>query len=276
MSQNRYPKISETTIITGGCRGLGLACAEILISKNLHLSIVDLDPKVSSVYNETQRFVELKKKSKNVDFYYGNLTNEKIVKKILSSIIKKKFKKINLINFAGGDITGKDKYASGSKPKNNNLFIDLKDFKIIFERNFITNYLVSRNFISKIIKKNIKGQIVNISSISGTYPSFEEFAYSLSKNSIIYLTKVLSKTYRKNDIRVNCLAPCGTPSARFMNNLRNRTKKDLKRIKLKKGLIGLASEADISEAVYFLISNKSKLMSGQIIKIDGGENSEPV
>ena len=61
MSQNRYPKISETTIITGGCRGLGLACAENLISKNLHLSIVDLHPKVSSVYNETQRFVELKK-----------------------------------------------------------------------------------------------------------------------------------------------------------------------------------------------------------------------
>tara|TARA_B100000003_G_C10893344_1_gene356136 strand:+ start:398 stop:1225 length:828 start_codon:yes stop_codon:yes gene_type:complete len=269
-------KINETTIITGGCRGLGLACAEFLLSKNLHLSIIDLNSKVSSVYNETERLNNLKKKSPYVDFYYGNLANEKQVQKIISSIIKKKFKKINLINFAGGDIAGKDKYAAGSKPKNNNINISLEDFKIIYERNFITNFLVSRNFISNVIKKKIKAQIVNISSISATFPSFEEFAYSLSKNSILYLTKVLSKKFRNYGIKINCIAPCGTPSARFISNLKKRSKLDLKRIRSNKGLLGLASEDDISEAVFFLISNKSKLMSGQILKIDGGENSEPV
>ena len=89
-------KINETTIITGGCRGLGLACAEFLLSKNLHLSIIDLNSKVSSVYNETERLNNLKKKSTYVDFYYGNLANEKQVQKIISSIIKKKFKKLIL------------------------------------------------------------------------------------------------------------------------------------------------------------------------------------
>ena len=40
-----------------------------------------------------------------------------------------------LVNFAGGDIKGDDKLAKGGKAKNNNLFINTKDYQNIYERN---------------------------------------------------------------------------------------------------------------------------------------------
>ena len=41
------------------------------------------------------------------------------------------------------------------------------------------------------------------------------------------------------------------------------------------GLNGFASPNDISKVVYFLLSDLSNFVSGQIIRIDGGENNSP-
>ena len=39
---------------------------------------------------------------------------------------------------------------------------------------------------------------------------------------------------------------------------------------------GFATPNDVSKVVYFLISELSDFVSGQIIRIDGGENSSPL
>jgi len=260
-------------IITGGSRGLGLATAQYLSKLQWNLIIIDISKEASSVYKESRNISHVNNKLKNnniVDYYYGDLSIEKNVKKIFSKI-KKKYKKIDgLVTFAGGDITGKDKKAGGGKAKNNNLFINDKDFKDVFNRNFYSTYYSVKNCIP-IMKKNNFGKIVTISSILATFGNENEFAYSSSKSNIIHLTRSAAAHCRKWNINVNCIAPSGVKTARFLSTMRSRSKHDLARLKNKKKLLSFAEKSDVAKVVYFLLSDLSSFVSGQVIKLDGGE-----
>ena len=122
-----------------------------------------------------------------------------------------------------------------------------------------------------IMKKRRFGKIVNISSISGTYGVDQEYAYASAKSNIVHLTRSSASFVRKWDINVNCIAPCGTKSARFLKLMKSRTKVDKARLKEKGRLSGFAQPDDVSKVVYFLLSDLSDFISGQIIRLDGGE-----
>ena len=264
-------------IITGGTRGLGLSTAIYLSKLEWNLIIIDISQKASSVYKESKNIIEVKKKLKNnniVDFFFCDLSIEKNVKKTFNKI-KKKYDRIDgLVTFAGGDIKGTDKTASGGKAKNNNLFIDKKDFDVIFKRNFYTTYYSVKNCIP-LMKKNSAGKIVTISSILATFGTEFEFAYSSSKSNIIHLTRAAASHCRNWNINVNCVAPSGVKTGRFMSTMKNRSKHDLSRLKNKKKLLSFAEPEDVAKVVYFLLSDLSAFVSGQVIKIDGGEVLSP-
>ena len=263
-------------IVTGATRGLGYHFCKYISKLNWNIALIDIGKDAFKVYNENKKFVDLKESLQNknkLNFFYGDLSIEKNVKNIFNKIKKSNLVPVGLVNFAGGDIKGNDKSARGGKATKNNLFINTKDFKNIYDRNYYSTLFTCREFI-KISKKFKRGKIVNVSSISGTYGSDSEFAYSSAKSNIIYLTRAFASYARNYNINVNCIAPCGTTSARFLHTIKKRGKKDLSRLK-KKGLNGFASPDDISKVVYFLLSDLSNFVSGQVIRIDGGENNSP-
>ena len=264
-----------TIIVTGATRGLGLEFCKYISKLSWNIILVDISNSAFGVYGENKTIDQIKKKLKNknkVYFFYADLTKEKNVIKLYKKFKKRKLQINGLVNFAGGDITGKDRKASGGKPLNNNIFIKSKDFRNVYERNFFTTYYMNREFVKNYKNQKIKSKIVNISSISGTYGVNTEFAYSSAKSNIIFLTRSLASYARKFDINIYCIAPCGTTSARFLKTIKRRGKKDLSRLKMN-GLEGFAHTEDISKVVYFLLSDLSDFVSGQIIRIDGGENT---
>ena len=267
----------ECIIVTGATRGLGLDFCEYISKLKWNIILIDISASAFKVYKENKKISDIKKKLYNnneLHFFYGDLTIEKNVKRIFKQIKKTRLLPIGLVNFAGGDIKGNDNKAKGGKAYNNNLFISEKDFRNIYNRNYYSTLFMCREYIN-FLKKYKKGKIVNISSISGTYGVENEFAYSSAKSNIIYLTRSFAQYARKFNITVNCVAPCGTSSARFLKTIEKRGKKDLLRLK-KRGLDGFATPKDVSKVVYFLISELSDFVSGQIIRIDGGENSSPL
>ena len=58
--------------------------------------------------------------------------------------------------------------------------------------------------------------------------------------------------------------------------MKKRSKHDLARLKNKKKLLGFAETEDIAKVVYFYFSDLSSFVSGQVIKLDGGEILSPV
>ncbi len=118
-----------------------------------------------------------------------------------------------------------------------------------------------------IFKNQKHGKIVNITSINGLRGKFGQTNYSASKAGVIGLTKSLARELGKYSINVNAVAP-GLILTEMTEQLPEQIKKAaLEEIVLNR--IGLPE--DVADAVVFLCSDMSKHITGEVIKVDGGQ-----
>jgi 3-oxoacyl-[acyl-carrier protein] reductase len=121
--------------------------------------------------------------------------------------------------------------------------------------------------VSPIFKEQGHGKIVNITSINGLRGKFGQTNYSASKGGIIALTKALARELGKFSINVNAVAP-GLIMTDMMANIPEKFKQfALDETVLKR----LGAPDDVAEVVAFLCSDLSKHVTGEIIKVDGGQ-----
>eukprot|EP00004_Rigifila_ramosa_P006855 TRINITY_DN17788_c0_g1_i1.p1 TRINITY_DN17788_c0_g1~~TRINITY_DN17788_c0_g1_i1.p1 ORF type:complete len:253 (+),score=56.95 TRINITY_DN17788_c0_g1_i1:8-766(+) len=116
------------------------------------------------------------------------------------------------------------------------------------------------------------GTIVFIASILGFAPGENLGVYSLSKTSLVGLTKVLSGELAPHNIRVNCVAP-GIIETRFSEVLWKKEKSGTEN-QAKIPLRRFGKPEDISPLVSFLASDAhSGYMTGETILVTGGMTS---
>ena len=120
-------------------------------------------------------------------------------------------------------------------------------------------------FVSRMMKAQRKGSIINISSMVGEKGAAGQAAYSMTKGAVSSLTKSAAKELAKDHIRVNAIAPGMVRSERFEKEMTKRFPKMQENI-----LWGrLAEPEEIADACLFLASDLSAYISGQIIGVDG-------
>jgi 3-oxoacyl-[acyl-carrier protein] reductase len=108
---------------------------------------------------------------------------------------------------------------------------------------------------------------VNITSINGLRGKFGQTNYSASKGGIIALTKALAKEMGKSNVNVNAVAP-GMIATEMMLQI---PEKYLQIAKDETVLGRIGDPEDVSNVVSFLCSEKSKHVTGSVIKVDGGQ-----
>ena len=86
--------------------------------------------------------------------------------------------------------------------------------------------------------------------------------YSAIKSGIIAVSRYLSKYYKNKNIRVNCISPGGIKD--------KQPDLFIKRYRESCNSKGLLDGKDISKLILFLLSDKSKYISGQNLVIDDG------
>ena len=268
-------------VITGGTRGIGLNHAKYLAAQGHNLALIDISENACDVYGELSSVDKLldqlsKNNTKN-RFYKCDLTNYSDTIKIFNNIVSDYNKIDGCVFNVGGDVVGTDQNASGGKAKNNNYEIDIFDHDIIFNRNYRTT-LNSFRAILPHFKEQESGKIVTTSSASANYGVTQETAYSISKSAVIQLTRSIAAEMRPYGINVNCIAPGGAFSGRFKATLEDRSKEDREKILSTHNSILLqpALPEHISSVVSFLLSNESQYISGQVIRIDGGQSTSPI
>ena len=120
-------------------------------------------------------------------------------------------------------------------------------------------------FVSRMMKAQSKGGLINISSMVGEKGAAGQAAYSMTKGAVSSLTKSAAKELAKDHIRVNAIAPGMVRSERFEKEMTKRFPKMQENI-----LWGrLAEPEEIADACLFLASDLSAYISGQIIGVDG-------
>ncbi len=250
-------------LVTGGSGFIG---------KNLLKNLSLLGVKVACI-----DIAKSKTQLKNVVYFKCDITNEENVKITIKKIIQK-FKRIDvLINLAS--------LATPDMKKNKKLFFkDFSDYdfdawKKALDINLNGIFLITK-YVTKNMKKNKKGSIVNISSdlsiISPDHSLYKPnkkinykgvdfntpISYSVSKTGILGFTRYLATLLSKYNIRVNTISPAG-----IYNNQPSFFVKELaKRIPLGR----MAKVQEISNSIIFLSSDASSFVTGTNFVVDGG------
>ncbi len=131
----------------------------------------------------------------------------------------------------------------------------------------------NRAAVQQFLAQGTGGSVLNMGSVLGWSPSphfFATHAYATAKAGILGLTQSTAAHYAKHNIRFNVLAPAlvATPmsqraqgDAAILNFIKTKQPLD-------GGRIGQPEDAD--GAAVFLLSDESKLITGQVLAVDGG------
>ncbi len=152
----------------------------------------------------------------------------------------------------------------------------VEGWQTTFDNNAKTTFLMCREVLNQMLQQTVVrtvcGSIVNMASVLALSPEADHFAthaYAASKGAIISLTRAMAGYYAPHKIRVNAVAPglVRTPmSARAQND---PVILELMKTKQPLGEDLLAAE-DIAEAALFLLGDKARSITGEILTVDGG------
>jgi 3-oxoacyl-[acyl-carrier protein] reductase len=111
-----------------------------------------------------------------------------------------------------------------------------------------------------------RGSIVNVSSIRGyhTMADAEVAAYCAAKAALINVTTAFARKFAP-DVRVNAVAP-GFTLTDMADTWSPRVRQEVETALLRRA----ARPEEIAECIYFLASEKSSFVTGQVLLSDGG------
>lgn len=234
----------KNVLITGASRGIGKAiCAEF--AKNGYRVFLN--------YNKSEEEAMRVSDETGAVLVKADISKTDEVNK-MAEFIRNNYGKIDvLVNNAG---------ISQIK-----LFTDIteSDWDNIFDVNIKGMFLVTKAFVGDMISEK-KGKIINISSMWGITGGSCEVHYSASKAAVIGFTKALAKELGPSNINVNCVAP-GVIDTEMNSHLSDE---DLKALKEETPLEKIGRAEDVAKTVFFLASDNSDFITGQVINVDGG------
>jgi len=118
-----------------------------------------------------------------------------------------------------------------------------------------------------VFKDQKHGKIVNISSINGMRGKFAQSNYAASKGGEIAMSKSLAKELGKFNVNVNVVAP-----GLVLTDMMEKVPAEFTNVAMSETVLGrFATPEDVANLVCFLCSDKSRHITGEVIKIDGGQ-----
>ena len=172
-----------------------------------------------------------------------------------------------------GVVTG---LVNSAYPRNANygrdfLSVEYDDFCENVNLNLASTFLVSKIFATY-FKSQKCGTMISLGSIYGVVaPKFGIYEntkmtvpveYAAIKSAVVQLTKYMAQYLKKDGVRVNCISPGGIFDHQpepFLLNYKDQC-----------GLQGMLEPEHLDSALLFLLSDQSKMVTGQNIVVDDG------
>jgi NAD(P)-dependent dehydrogenase (short-subunit alcohol dehydrogenase family) len=123
------------------------------------------------------------------------------------------------------------------------------------------------------------GAIVNIASNAGLLPRAHDPVYSVSKAALVALTKSLALCHARDRIRVNAVCPGPVEQTRMMDADLDKAPDRTAAVQnlivaspLAKAHARMITPQEVAEAVLYLVSDASLMVTGSAVAIDGGKS----
>jgi 3-oxoacyl-[acyl-carrier protein] reductase len=236
-------------IITGGSRGIGKGIALAFAKKGANIAFTYSSSSSSASTLEKQlNSFGIKAKSYKSD---ASSYNESI----------------DLVNKISSDFDSIDVLINNAGITKDNLLMRIseKDFDDVINVNLKSVFNMTKA-VQKIMLKQRKGSIINMSSVVGLKGNAGQSNYAASKAGIIGFSKSIALELGSRNIRTNVIAP-GFIETEMTEKLTEETIKQWRNgIPLKRG----GTVEDVANLCLFLASDSSSYITGQVINVDGG------
>ncbi|MDN5277914.1 MAG: hypothetical protein PWR01_1879, partial [Clostridiales bacterium] len=238
----------KTALVTGGSRGIGKGIAQVLAREGYDIAITYASEKEKA--EEVAHYIE-KECGQRCFVYQAYLQNADVPEKIVNRAIRDLGRLDVLVNNAG--LSSRDEV----------LTLDKERLDYLINLNFKAPILAIHAAARYMVRDNIKGNIVNITSTRGIRAYPNDFIYGATKAALSRATESIALELSPYGIRVNCIAPGATAvreeKSEFYSYLGG---------KIPIGRMG--TPEDIGYAVAWLVSDKASYITGITLRVDGG------
>ena len=232
-------------LVTGGARGIGLACALRFAKDGANVAINDFPAIPENVKEEIEKLGgRMLPVVGDVSLYDEA---ERMIKETAAA-----FGRIDVLVNSAGIIR-------------DNLIIRMteQDFDKVIAVNLKGAFNTTRHAASLMLKQR-SGAIVNIASVAGLEGNAGQINFSASKAGLIGMTKTTARELAPRGITCNAVAPGAIESDMTRSLSDDVRQKMLSGIPM--GRFGVVE--DVADTVYFLA--RSPYITGEVIRIDGG------
>ena len=257
----------RVAFVSGGLRGIGLACVERFLAEGAEVVLSDLDAADSEVAAST-----MARLGQAASYVQANVTREEDWQRARNLVTERHGKLHILVNNAGTDLTGPVET------------LDMKDWRRIMDINVDGVFLGVKTFTPLMAEsgRQVKGgsSIINVSSIMGLVGYSEVSAYNASKGAVRLFTKGIAVEFahKKMPIRANSLHPGFVVPPLLKEGFQRWVDKGVAddpqvlvdAMCAQTPLGRLADPAELASGVFFLASEDSAYMTGAELVIDGG------
>ena len=241
----------KTAVITGGTRGIGYACAERMLESGARVALVGSCAR-------TLKDAENKLKAKGT--VLGIQLDLAKVRDIPAAVskIRADLGEVDILIQAAGLLRA----TRGEE-------ISWDEWDAVLTVNSKALFFMMQAVCNQSMIPQQSGAIVNIASIAGLRGMKAPLCsahYSASKGAVVQITRQAAVEWAQYNIRTNAVAPGGVKTGSLLNVSRDILAAAKKPIPLKK----LSEPEDIANAVCFLAGDAARMITGQILVVDGG------
>ncbi|HTR88237.1 MAG TPA: SDR family oxidoreductase [Reyranella sp.] len=235
----------RTAVVTGGARGIGLACAAKIASGGGRIALWDRD---------MDRARQSAASLGDAIAVQVDVTSDGSIAEALAKTEKDMAAPDILVASAG--ITG---------PNATVVQYPIDAWKQVIDIN-LTGVFLSNRAVAGGMAKRGWGRIVNIASVAGKEGNPNASAYSASKAGVIGLTKSLGKELATTGVLVNCVAPAVVKTELFSQMTEQHIQYMLSKIPMNR----FGEVEEVAEMVAWLASPLCTFATGAAFDLSGG------
>ena len=242
----------QTVIVTGGGSGIGRCTAHELASLGAALALVGR--KIEKL-QDVQAEIEAAAPGAKVSIHSCDIRDEPGVKQMITDVLAAHGRIDGLVNNAGGQYP---------QPVRD---ITLKGWDAVVRNNLHGGFLVSREAYTQWMEAH-GGAIVNI--IADMWMGMPSMAHSgAARAGMLSFTETAACEWGQSGVRVNAVAPGFVASSGF-DTYGPEMKAKFRSLMKTAPLQRYGTEAEVSSAIVYLLSEGAAYITGSFIRVDGG------